>query len=267
MKKVTAFIGSARKQATYEAVREFEKNLKSYTEIDFEYVFLKDYRLEYCRGCKLCFDKGEEYCPIRDDRDLLIEKIADSNGVIFATPNYSFHVSASMKNLFDRLAFVFHRPRFFGKTFTSIVTQGAFGGGSIVKYLGNMGENFGFRIVRGCTMKTLEPITEAAQKKNMLEIKRVVARFYGELMRPALPSPSFFRLMMFRMSRTSMRSMLNNTYLDYRYYEEKGWFDSDYYYDISLNPIKRLAGRIFDCMGKLMSKQNCQDIAQREEEK
>jgi len=41
MKKVTAFIGSQRKQATYEAVREFEKNLKTYTEIDFEYVFLK----------------------------------------------------------------------------------------------------------------------------------------------------------------------------------------------------------------------------------
>ncbi|WP_368488593.1 flavodoxin family protein [Clostridium sp. BJN0013] len=256
MRKVTAFIGSARKQATYEAVCEFEKNLKAYMEINFEYVFLKDCRLDYCRGCKLCFDKGEEFCPIQDDRDLLIDKITNSDGVIFATPNYSFHISASMKNLLDRLAFVFHRPRFFGKAFTSIVTQGIFGGSSIVKYLDSMGENFGFSVTKGCVLKTLEPITKAAQEKNSHEIKKTAARFYRELMRTAPPSPSFFRLMMFRMSRTSMKAMLNDEYCDYRHYEEKGWFESHYYYNVSLNPVKKLAGRIFDFLGRLMSRQN-----------
>jgi len=261
MKKVTAFIGSARKQATYEAVREFEKYLKSYAEIDFEYIFLKDYHLDYCRGCKLCFDKGEEFCPIRDDRDLLIEKLNNSDGVIFATPNYSFQVSAVMKNLLDRLAFVFHRPRFFGKAFTSIVTQGIFGGGSIVKYLDNMGENLGFRVAKGCALKTLEPITKAAQDKNTHKIKKASARFCRELTRSALPRPSFFRLMMFRISRTTMKAMLNDEYCDYRHYKEKGWFESDYYYSISLGPVKKLEGRIFDFMGSLMSRQNQQNGA------
>lgn len=254
MEKVTAFIGSARKQATYEAVREFEKNLKSYTEIEFEYIFLKDYHLEYCRGCKLCFDKGEGLCPIHDDRDFLMDKMDRSDGVIFATPNYSFHVSASMKNLLDRLAFIFHRPRFFGETFTSIVTQGVFGGSSIVKYLDNMGANFGFRVSKGCVLKTLEPVTEAARGKNSHEIKRTAARFYRELMRPNPLSPSFFRLMLFRMSRTSMKAMLNDEYCDYRHYKEKGWFESDYYYDVSLSPVKKLTGRIFDFIGRRMSK-------------
>lgn len=255
MKKVTAFMGSARKQATYEAVREFERNLKLYMEIKFEYVFLKDYRLDYCRGCKLCFDKGEELCPIRDDRDLLIDKMNNSDGVVFATPNYSFHVSAPMKNLLDRLAFVFHRPHFFGKAFTSIVTQGIFGGGSIVKYLDNMGENLGFSVAKGCVLKTLEPVTKAAQEKNSQEIKKAAARYYKKLTYSALPSPSFFRLMLFRMSRTSMKEMLNDEYCDYRHYKEKGWFDSDYYYDVSLSPIKKLAGWIFDFMGRRMSRQ------------
>lgn len=255
MKKVTAFIGSARKKATYDAVREFEESLKSYTEIDFDYIFLNDCRLDYCRGCKLCFDKGEELCPIRDDRDVLIDKINHSDGVIFATPNYSFHVSASMKNLLDRLAFVFHRPRFFGKAFTSIVTQGIFGGGSIVKYLDNMGENFGFSVAKGCVLKTLEPVTKAAHEKNSSEIKKAAARFYRKLMCSAPPSPSFFRLMLFRMSRTSMKEMLSDEYCDYRHYKEKGWFESDYYYDVSLGPIKKLAGWIFDIMGRRMSRQ------------
>ncbi len=57
MKKVIAFIGTQSKKATYQAVQEFEKNLKQYGDIEFEYVFLSDHRLELCRGCKLCFDK------------------------------------------------------------------------------------------------------------------------------------------------------------------------------------------------------------------
>jgi multimeric flavodoxin WrbA len=43
-----------------------------------------------------------------------------SDGVVFASPNYSFHVSAIMTTFLDRLGFVFHRPRFFGKTSTSV---------------------------------------------------------------------------------------------------------------------------------------------------
>jgi hypothetical protein len=43
---VTAFIGTASKKATYQAVQEFEQDLKQYGDIDFETVFLCDYRLE-----------------------------------------------------------------------------------------------------------------------------------------------------------------------------------------------------------------------------
>jgi multimeric flavodoxin WrbA len=255
MKKVIAIIGSAQKKATYEAVQEFERNLRSYMDIDFEYIYLTDYQLEFCRGCKLCFDKGEEFCPLHDERDLLIDKMSHSDGVIFATPNYSFHVSASMKNLLDRLAFLFHRPRFFGKAFTSIVTQGIFGGNSIVKYLSSMGQNFGYNVSKGCVLKTLEPITKAAQDKNSREIKKAAKRFYKLLRMPVQPSPSVFRLMMFRMSRASMKEMLHEEYYDYRYYKEKGWFESSYYYNVSLSPIKKMMGWIFDFMGHQMSRQ------------
>ncbi|KUO74409.1 MAG: NADPH-dependent FMN reductase [Clostridia bacterium BRH_c25] len=254
MKKVTVFIGSPRKQATYQAVQEFEKNLKSYAEIDFEYVLLKDYHLEYCRGCKLCFDKGEEYCPSKDDRDLLLEKLYNSDGVIFATPNYSFQVTALMKNFLDRLSFIFHRPRFFGKAFTVIVVQGIYGGASILKYLETMGENLGFHVAKGCCLRTLEPMTALGQKKISQEVKKASARFYKELMRPMPLTLSFFRLMLFRMSRTSIRLILDEKFRDYRYYKEKGWFESDYYYDASLGFIKKSAGRFFDFLAQRMVK-------------
>ena len=132
--KVTAFIGSARKQHTYKASEQFLQKLRSRGYIESEIVMLSDYNLEICKGCLLCLDKGEEFCPLTDDRDKLIEKIINSDGVIFASPTYVFQVSGLMKIFLDRLAFCFHRPRFFGKTFTSIVTQGISGGDDIVKY-------------------------------------------------------------------------------------------------------------------------------------
>jgi multimeric flavodoxin WrbA len=253
MKKVTAIIGTQTRKATFRAVQEFEKDLKQYGEIDFEYVFLSDYHLEFCRGCKLCFDRGEEHCPLKDDRDVILEKMEQSDGVIFATPNYAFQLSARMKNLFDRLAFIDHRPRFFGKTCTAIITQGIGHGGDILKYLNFAGENMGFHISKGCCINTLEPMTEAQHRKLAQKVKTASDRFYRELMRPT-PSPAFFRLMMFRVSRPLIKSA-GEKYRDYHYYREKGWFDSDYYYATSLGIPKRLAGYVFDFLGRRMVKQ------------
>jgi multimeric flavodoxin WrbA len=256
MKKVTVFIGTPRKYATYQGVQEFERNLKSFMEeeIDFEYVFLNDYNLKNCIGCKLCFNKGEEFCPLKDDRDVLLEKMNHSDGVIFATPNYAFQVTALMKNFLDRLGFVLHRPRFFGKAFTAIVAQGLFGGASIVKYLGFVGRGLGFQVAKGCCLTALEPKTELEQKRITQKIKKAARRFYKELMRPMPLAPSFFQLMMFRMSRTNMKIILDEQYRDYRYFKEKGWFESGYYYGASLGFIKKLAGRFFDFLGKQMAK-------------
>jgi multimeric flavodoxin WrbA len=253
MKKVTAFIGTASKKATYQAIQEFEKNLKKYDEIEFEYVFLNEYKLEFCQGCKLCFDKGEEFCPLKDDRDALLEKMEHSDGVVFATPSYAYQVSARMKNLLDRLAFIFHRPRFFGRTFTAILTQGVPVGGGILKYLEDSGANLGFHVTKGCCVWTLDPMTEAQKKKFKQKIKKACERFYKGLTRPAPPAPSLFRLMIFRTGRTGFQHA-KVKYFDYYYYRDKGWFESDYYYETGLGPVKKLLGRFFDLLGRLIAK-------------
>lgn len=82
MKKVTAFVASARKKHTYNAAAQFRSNLQSMGDVEVEIVRLSDYRIETCRGCKVCCDKGEELCPLKDDRDILIEKMLASDGVV-----------------------------------------------------------------------------------------------------------------------------------------------------------------------------------------
>jgi len=246
VKKVTAFVGSARKRHTHHAASEFLANLQSLGDVESEIVALSDYRLETCRGCRVCFDKGEEFCALKDDRDVLIRKISSSDGVVFATPTYSFQVSAIMKIFLDRLGFLFHRPRFFGKAFTSIAVQAIYGGDDVVSYLDFCGNALGFNTVKGSCVGSLEPITETQRRKNDTVIARHSRRFYGRLAKPALPTPNLLKLMAFRMGRTSMKLMLDEGCRDYRYYADHGWFESDYYYPARLNVLQKLTGSLFD---------------------
>jgi len=54
--------------------------------------------------------------------------------------------------------------------------------------------------------------------------------------------------MMFRMARTSVKLLLDESWRDYIYYKNNGWFGSNYYYPIQLNPVKQLACNFFDFM-------------------
>jgi multimeric flavodoxin WrbA len=244
--KVTAFVGSARKGHTYHAAEKFLQKLQSLGNVEYEIVRLSDYRLEICQGCIRCTGKGEEFCPLKDDRDKLIEKMVNSDGIIFASPTYTFQVSAFMKIFLDRLAFFCHRPRFFGKTFTSIATQGFYGGRNIVKYLGFVGNRLGFNVVKGSSITTLEPMTEKGRGKIDAIIEKQSKRFYSTLIKKEFLVPSLFRLMLFRMSRTAVKLMLDDNFRDYTYYKEKDWLESDYYYPVKLGLLKKLMGVFFD---------------------
>jgi len=254
VKRVTAIVGTARKRSTHNAVLQFLKNLQSLDDIEYEIVALPDYRLGMCGGCKRCFLRGEEYCPLKDDRDVLIGKLMASDGVVFASPNYSFQVSAIMKVFLDRLGFILHRPRFFGKTFTSIVAQGVYGGDKIVNYLDFVGRGLGFNTVKGVCVTALDPTTENERQRTERAIESLSRRFHERLVKPAYPVPPLLNLMAFRMSRTSMKRMLDNSNRDYTYFSDKGWFESNYYYPTHLGLAKKAAGSCFDSLAAVMAK-------------
>jgi len=254
IKKVTAIIGSARKKATFHAVQEFERNLKEFDKcIEFDYIFLYDTHLEFCKGCLACIGYGEKLCPLKDDRDMILNKLRQSDGVIFASPNFSFQVTAIFKNFLDRFSFVYHRPEFFGKTMTAIVTQGWRGGQEILKYLETMGENLGFTKSKGCVLTTLDPMTELQKKRLKIEIKKTASRFYEQLSGNNYPVPTLFRLMMFRIGRKYVQN-IDQKFRDYHYYNEKGWFKSGYYYQVRIGFFKSLFGFLFDYLGVQLAK-------------
>jgi multimeric flavodoxin WrbA len=245
-KRVTAFVGAARKGYTYQATREFLDQLEALGGIETELVRLGDYHLEPCRGCKLCFAKGEEFCPLKDDRDALLAKMKVADGVVLASPNYSFHVSGLMKLFLDRLGYGCHRPQYHGKAFTSIVVQGFFGGDKILKYFDLMGTALGFDVVKGTCSTALVPMTEEERQDRNAALAKQAKRFHAQLAKGMPHVPVLIEVVLFRMGRNSVRIELNETDADYRYYAERGWFDSDYFYATRLGFVKRSVGRLAD---------------------
>ena len=55
------------------------------------------------------------------------------------------------------------------------------------------------------------------------------------------------------MGRISIGFELTEHDRDYRYYREKSWFESDYYYPVRLGLWRKLVGSLFDHMARLSS--------------
>lgn len=58
------------------------------------------------------------------------------------------------------------------------------------------------------------------------------------------------------MTRSSMKYFDEALEPDKKYFEVKGWLESDYYYDVDINPIKRMVGKFFDIMVRRMARSN-----------
>ncbi|MBU7005198.1 flavodoxin family protein [Phosphitispora fastidiosa] len=241
--KITAVVGSPHKGQTYRVVKTFADELKKHGEVDFEYIFLNDLNLQLCRGCGICLEKGEEYCPLHDDLKAVSKTLMESDGVVFAAPVYSLQVPAQLKILLDRMAYVFHRPCFFGKTFMPIVTQGVYGDKEVLKYLGSVAQFWGFKLCRGVGVTTPlkgEP-TAAQQQTIALETAKAANQFHELLTNPEMPAPGIKELMIFRFVRTSHKSGTGLP-ADYEYFKANGWFETDYFYETKLGLIKRAIG-------------------------
>lgn len=113
-------------------------------------------------------------------------------------------------------------PQLFGKACTSLVFQGIYGGKKIDKYLDFIGSGLGFRVVKGCCLTSVKPSSDKSQRKIDHKLYRLSRSFYSQLTRNPYPGPSVFDWMTFRMSRTSIQRMLDESNRDYTYYRDPG---------------------------------------------
>ena len=67
---------------------------------EVELVRLAGKTLGFCRGCLACQKTGR--CVIRDDGDVIAQKMLHADVLVFATPVYYYGMSGQLKTLLDR---------------------------------------------------------------------------------------------------------------------------------------------------------------------
>ena len=132
--KIIAIIGSPHgmKGNTAPIVNEILKsaqNVGAQTEI----FLLSELLVNPCRGCEVCCKTGK--CVIDDDFIKIRNAMLDADGIILASPNHMYNVSAQMKALLDRCYSTCHCQTLKGKYSAVVVTSGGPDAGVGEEYL------------------------------------------------------------------------------------------------------------------------------------
>ncbi|MEE9503881.1 MAG: flavodoxin family protein [Thermodesulfobacteriota bacterium] len=108
-----------------------------------EIYSLGDLSVLPCNGCQeACHTTG--ICQQKDDFEKIKNAMIEADGIIFASPNYTFNVSAHMKALLDRCNLLLHCQSLTGKYGAVVVTSGGSDPEVVENYLLTVIKNYGF---------------------------------------------------------------------------------------------------------------------------
>ena len=226
-------------------------------------VFLSHSSIRQCRGCRVCFNRGERYCPLEDDIGDIKKKMLEADGLVITSPVYVNDVNGVVKNWIDRLAYVCHRPEFAGKCAYIVVTVGDGPTRHAIRTIKMALNLWGYSVVgqagfkMGAMMDQVE-MQEVYTKK----CTQIAEDLFSVLRRSQIGNPSFLSLMTFRsqqrywqrygQARSSLGRDLQESDLhqegsiDYVFWRERGWTqqDHDFYIRHNASPLKVAAARI-----------------------
>ena len=195
--------------------------------LHIETLHLAHQDIRACYGCRACFDKGEERCPLKDDMLMIKSKMAASDGLIIASPVYVNDVSGVVKNWIDRLAHVCHRPEFPDKCAYLITTVGDGPTNHALKTLRMALSCWGFHIVgqTGFKMGTLMN-SEQVRARFAEDADEIAYTLFEAIRNRAYENPAFVSLMTFKIQQQVWQRARADS-LDLAYWKGRGWTDAE----------------------------------------
>lgn len=256
--KYTIINGSPHKGNTWRLVEIIQAEiLRLSPESVFEEIHLKDLELPYCTGCSICFRKGHKLCPHNCIMQSMMDKIEQSDGVIFAFSTFNMQPPALAKNFIDHMCFMLHRPHFFRNKALVVSTTGGVGAKDAVDYVAGTLSGIGFNRcyklpVLSCSWNAYKP-----KEKTVAKCKRVTARFHRDVASKKLHSPSFGILLVYNLFRGMSRGYAQGTEYETEdgvYWTDKIRVNSTYDPSVKVPAFKRAFGSVFFSIGVLASK-------------
>lgn len=260
---VLVILGSPRKKDSYLICKELEKEILKYdSTINFEYLQLSESNIAECKGCSLCFQRSELLCPCKeDDIPFILKKMKKSDAIIISSPVYAYQVTGQMKKFIDRMSYLFHRQELCGKPVILVVTTDGGGSKQVYKYLKMTVSGWAMdlidniQIISPMYFENREPqgafgYNKYTYQKGQKKIRSISQKLFEKMSQHKKKVPSFYDIFMFNCLRSKI--YISNT--DRMYWKEKGWIESSYFYDVDLNPIKIIFGKILKGFIHLLGK-------------
>jgi multimeric flavodoxin WrbA len=255
--KILAMIGSYRKNGNTSQVVGLvcealqAEAARAGAPLEIETLYLGHLDIGACRGCRACFDRGEDKCPLKDDLLAVKAKMKAADGILVATPVYVDDVSGIIKTWIDRLAHVCHRPEFAGKSTYLLATVGSSPTSHTLGTLRLALSTWGFHIIGKAGFKAgalLKP--DEMKASHAAQAEKTARQIYNALAERQWARPSFMSLFMFKIQQRAWQRTAQRDTLDYAYWSGQGWTDParDFYIPHEASWLKvffaRLAGSL-----------------------
>lgn len=215
--------------------------------VTVDVVRLTTRRITPCRGCRVCFDRGEEYCPVGcDDVPAVAEAIRGADALVLASPVYVNDVSGLTKTLIDRLAYVCHRPQFHHLAAMCLVTTAASPTRHALRTLQSAVVSWGAdpAVSLGLATGALSERTEIAASHGP-RIRAAADRMIRSVARAHVRHPSLLRLTVFRIQQAAW-AKADPESIDYAYWRDNGWLEpaTSFFFEHRSGPVRRAAARL-----------------------
>ena len=253
--KILACLGSYRKKGnTARVVQMIEARMQALAAqqnapLEWETLFLGDMDIRPCRGCRVCFDRGEDRCPLKDDIPLIRAKMDAADGLLLASPVYVDDVSGLVKTWMDRLAYLCHRPALGGKCAYPLATVGGGATGHTLRTMNAALLTWGYHLVgqTGLKMGALASAEELPHYQAAAD--KVADKLYHAVAQKQALSPSFVSLLAFKVQQLAWQREPPGSF-DHTWWQGQGWLEPGctFYFPPRSSRVKvalaRLAGAV-----------------------
>lgn len=250
--------GSPHKGNTWKlALHSMETILRQDADAEFDIIHLMEAGLPFCTGCSVCFRKGHEKCLHSAGVCGIIEKIEASDGVIVLSSTFNRRETALLKNLFDHLAFLLHRPRFFHSKALVLSTTGGVGAKETTKSIASFLAGIGFNRCYSFGVSAYSWNDYRLTEKTARNLEKTVFNFQKDVASKKLHSPSALLLIPYNLFRGMSLAYVKGS--EYETRDGIHWTEGErknLVYDSSV-PVpfyKRPVGYLFYWIGKIAGK-------------
>lgn len=171
------------------------------TECEIKELHLMELKIPFCIGCSNCFRKGREYCLHKNQIGIVLEAMEWADGIIVASTTFNMRETGLLKNLFDHLCYLLHRPHFFTKKALILTSVGGVGSGGALKSIKGTLHGIGFNKCYTYGCRTVSWNAFCPTTKHEMAIGKIATRFANDVKSQKIHYPKLSLLIPYNLFR------------------------------------------------------------------